>query len=196
MPQDKFITRKQAGIKEHRVNYMMGGNDPADTASTPSEKIVNVTKWNRERQAIRPIDKKHRGQLTDAYREGMRTIKPQLDAIKAKANIDRRIAMNDDVTSRDATNARIARQRLAGRAAQSRSGRITSNVSAMGPMAGAAAVADALYAADEATGFRRTKYSGNSGGPSFSMNPYASSNKSSYAGQSAMSKAMGVGKKK
>jgi hypothetical protein len=126
----------------------------------------------------------------------MRTIKPQLDAIKAKANIDRRIAMNDDVTSRDAKNARIARQRLAGRAAQSRSGRITSNVSAMGPMAGAAAVADALYAADEATGFRRTKYSGNSGGPSFSMNPYASSNKSAYAGQSNVSKLMGVGKKK
>jgi hypothetical protein len=102
------------------------------------------------------------------------------------------------VARRDATNARIARERLASRAskAQPRAGRMTSNMAAMGPMAGAVAAADALYAADEATGFRRTKYSGNSGGPSFSMNPYASSNKSSYAGQSAMSKAMGVGKKK
>ena len=104
---------------------------------------------------------------------------------------------SDTVARRDATNTRIARGRLAERAssakAQPRGGRMTSNMAAMGPIA---AVADAMYAADDATGFRRTKYSGPSGGPSFSMNPYASSNKSAYNGQSAMSKMMGVGKKK
>lgn len=194
MPQEKFITRRQAGIQEGRMlsKSMPGLNKPANTASTPSEKIVNKTQWNRERQVQRPIEAKHRGRFTDAYRKDMAAAQPQLDAIKAKASTDRRIAMNDDVTSRDATNSRIARQRLAGRAAQSRGGGMMAKAAALGPVAEGAA---AMYAADEATGFRRTKYSGNSGGPSFSMNPYASSNKSAYNGQSNMSKMMGVGKK-
>lgn len=62
---------------------------------------------------------------------------------------------------------------------------------AAGPIMGAAS---ALAAADEATGYKRTQYSGNFGGPSFQTNPYASG-KPAYAGQSVVSKLMGVGKK-
>lgn len=192
MPQDKFITRRQAGIREGRVNFMMGGDDPANTASTPSEQIVNVTKYNKTRQLEEPIRRKHRGQFTDAYRADMKAIEPQKDALRIKANNDRRIAMNDDVTSRDAANARVARQRLATRAsaskAQPRGGGILAN-----PMLGVAA---GIAEADKATDYKRVKYSGNFGGPSFSVNPYASSNKSAYNGQSNISKLMGVGRKK
>lgn len=56
------------------------------------------------------------------------------------------------------------------------------------------AVAGALAEADKATGYKRTQYSGNFGGPSFQTNPYASG-KPAYAGQSVVSKLMGVGKK-
>ena len=57
------------------------------------------------------------------------------------------------------------------------------------------AAVSALAEADKATNYKRTKYSGNFGGPSFSTNPYASSSKPAYSGQSTMSKLMGVGKK-
>jgi hypothetical protein len=80
---------------------------------------------------------------------------------------------------------------LRGNAANAAKGAATiAAMEAAGPIMGAAS---ALAAADEATGYKRTQYSGNFGGPSFNANPYSS--KSSYPGQSTMSKLMGVGKK-
>lgn len=172
MPQDKFISRQQADLHELNPKYRM----PSDT-----------------------FTKKSLQSAIDTYKEEMAKGTPKKAA--ARASVDARaLTASKAVTARDASNAATSRGRLAARASsakvQPRGGRMTSNMAAMGPIAGAVAAADALYAADEATGFRRTKYSGPSGGPSFSMNPYASSNKSAYNGQSAMSKMMGVGKKK
>ena len=65
-------------------------------------------------------------------------------------------------------------------------------IEAAGPVM---AAVSALVEADKATNYKRTQYSGNFGGPSFSTNPYASSSKPAYSGQSTMSKLMGVGKK-
>ena len=65
-------------------------------------------------------------------------------------------------------------------------------IEAAGPVM---AAVSALAEADKATNYKRTQYSGNFGGPSFSTNPYASSSKPAYSGQSTMSKLMGVGKK-
>jgi len=80
---------------------------------------------------------------------------------------------------------------LRGNAANAAKGAATiAAMEAAGPIMGAAS---ALAAADEATGYKRTQYSGNFGGPSFNVNPYSS--KASYPGQSTMSKLMGVGKK-
>jgi hypothetical protein len=200
MPQEEqFITRKKGGITYQKPDY----------TETKKGKQANTGAYRKHTgpafKAYMAESDKALNAMRDnvGYKDAVRQqLRNKLDAMTATAYEKQygaeQKATNRVVTGRDATNARIARERLASRAskAQPRAGRMTSNMAAMGPMAGAVAAADALYAADEATGFRRTKYSGNSGGPSFSMNPYASSNKSSYAGQSAMSKAMGVGKKK
>ncbi len=171
MPQDKFITRQQAGLKEVKPKYQFGRETFTKDALDAS---------------------------AEAHRKKFMSEGPAKAADLGRDA--RKMVSSKAVTARDAANAATSRGRLAARASsakvQPRGGRMTSNMAAMGPIAGAVAAADALYAADEATGFRRTKYSGPSGGPSFSMNPYASSNKSAYNGQSAMSKMMGVGKKK
>lgn len=191
-----FITRKDAGIRE-------GSRDPLavrqrkETADTPSGRKAQKIGYARVNEVGRKVIEKHGGQFTDAYRADMSKTDPTVKRLRAQTANNVRLARSGDVTARDAANAANARGRLAARAssanAQPKGGGMMAKAAALGPVAEGAA---ALYAADEATGFRRTKYSGNSGGPSFSMNPYASSNKSSYAGQSAMSKAMGVGKKK
>jgi len=92
-----------------------------------------------------------------------------------------------------------------GRAAAIKSGALKPNASMAAKSAGTIAAIEAagpvmaavsaLAEADKATGYKRTQYSGNFGGPSFSTNPYASSSKPAYSGQSTMSKLMGVGKK-
>ena len=171
MPQEKFITRQEAGLKEVKPKYQFGRETFTKDALDAS---------------------------ADAHRKKFMSEGPAKAADLGRDA--RKMVSSKAVTARDAANAATSRGRLAGRASavpQPRGGgmldKVAGRASAMAPMA---AVASAMYNADEATGFRRTKYSGNSGGPSFSMNPYASSNKSSYAGQSAMSKAMGVGKKK
>lgn len=169
MPQDKFISRQQADLHELNPKYRM----PSDT-----------------------FTKKSLQSAIDTYKEEMAKGTPKKAA--ARASVDARaLTASKAVTARDATNTRIARERLASRASsakvQPRGGGMMAKAAALGPVAEGAA---AMYAADEATGFRRTKYSGPSGGSSFSMNPYASSNKSAYNGQSNMSKMMGVGKKK
>jgi hypothetical protein len=194
MPEEKFITRRKGLIFETPDGTMTHSGQRKGVKAFQKDFAKNVapiySDWSKAKRN-NPTDPFIDRVFERAVSEG------DVKSFQKKMNVEAR-ADSKAVTSRDATNARIARERLASRAskAQPRAGRMTSNMAAMGPMAGAATVADALYAADEATGFRRTKYSGNSGGPSFSMNPYASSNKSSYAGQSAMSKAMGVGKKK
>lgn len=50
--------------------------------------------------------------------------------------------------------------------------------------------------ADKATGYKRTQYSGNFGGPSFSVNPYASINKSSSKSAPSMRSMLGMPKGK
>jgi hypothetical protein len=111
----------------------------------------------------------------------------------ARASVDaRNLSASQTVTARDAANVAKARTTLAGRSsvskAQPRGGGILAN-----PMLGIAA---GIAEADKATDYKRVKYSGNFGGPSFSVNPYASSNKPAYNGQSNVSKLMGVGRKK
>jgi len=191
-----FITRKQAGINEGRRDPL-AVRQPRETQSTPSGLKAQKTGYAREREVSKKVMDKNNYRINDAYRADMDKIEPTIKRLRSQTANNVRLAKSADVTARDAANAANARGRLAARAtaakAQPRGGGMMAKAAALGPVAEGAA---ALYAADEATGFRRTKYSGNSGGPSFSMNPYASSNKSSYAGQSAMSKAMGFGKKK
>jgi hypothetical protein len=191
-----FITRKQAGINEGRRDPL-AVRQRRETQSTPSGLQAQKTGYAREREVSKKVMDKNNYRINDAYRADMDKIEPTIKRLRSQTANNVRLAKSADVTARDAANAANARGRLAARAtaakAQPRGGGMMAKAAALGPVAEGAA---ALYAADEATGFRRTKYSGNSGGPSFSMNPYASSNKSSYAGQSAMSKAMGVGKKK
>lgn len=84
-----------------------------------------------------------------------------------------RIVDSRQVTQRDATIAKNARQTLAERAgkfaekAQSEGPNILSN-----PIIG---IAGLIAEADRATGYKRAQYTGNFGGPSFATNPYASS---------------------
>ena len=196
MPQEeKFITRKQGGIGYQDTDYtqtkkgMKANSGAYRKATAPS--YNRLMSLDRERRADRAgFDPFEMGKARDAFDKASSNAYSKQYAAEEKAT-------NRAVTGRDATNTRIARERLASRAstakAQPRGGGMMAKAAALGPVAEGAA---AMYAADEATGFRRTKYSGPSGGPSFSMNPYASSNKSAYNGQSAMSKAMGVGKKK
>jgi hypothetical protein len=199
MPQEEqFITRKKGGITYQKPDY----------TETKKGKQANTGAYRKHTGPAFKAYMAESDKALNAMRDGVgykddvrRLLRNKLDAMTATAYEKQygaeQKATNRVVTGRDATNARIARERLASRAeaakAKPRGGGMMAKAAALGPVAEGAA---ALYAADEATGFRRTKYSGNSGGPSFSMNPYASSNKSSYAGQSAMSKAMGVGKKK
>jgi hypothetical protein len=193
MPDEKFITRRKGLIFETPDGTLTHSGQRKGVKAFQKDFAKNVSPIYSEWQNARrdnPYDSSIDKKFERAVSEG------DVKSFQKKMNVEAR-ADSKAVTSRDATNARIARGRLAARAtaakAQPRGGGMMAKAAALGPVAEGAA---ALYAADEATGFRRTKYSGNSGGPSFSMNPYASSNKSSYAGQSAMSKAMGVGKKK
>jgi len=211
MPQEKFITRRDAGI-----GYTRSG-----MVTTPSERAARRISDNEVRQAMFDMAETDRDiRRATAQNAGSRAMRAQrqvgnqsgtsrlvgsakeatgrLDTGKMQDIQPSRSAMANeyraaagDVTARDAANARIMRQRLAARNAASRQpksgggGGILAN-----PMIG---VAGAIAEADRATGYKRTKYSGNFGGPSFAVNPYSS--KSSYAGQSPMSKMMGVGKK-
>ena len=193
MPDEKFITRRKGLIFETPDGTMTHSGQRKGVKAFQKDFAKNVapiySDWSKAKRN-NPTDPFIDRVFERAVSEG------DVKSLQKKMNVEAR-ADSKAVTSRDATNARIARERLASRAtaakAQPRGGGMVSNINAVGNIAG---IADAMYQADKATGFRRTKYSGNSGGPSFSMNPYASSNKSSYAGQSAMSKAMGVGKKK
>lgn len=194
MPDEKFITRKRGGIGE--------GIDSEIGAYTDTRKGGRKYDKTYKRDMNQAYDKLMKAKSVSPAKQNPLAIGEAEKNLKRAMTVEgptaRMMSSNQStVARRDATNARIARERLASRAAAAkanpRGGGMMAKAAALGPVAEGAA---ALYAADEATGFRRTKYSGNSGGPSFSMNPYASSNKSSYAGQSAMSKAMGVGKKK
>jgi len=194
MPEEKFITRKQAGIKEMPQPYRNRGAEPfhmyTKAGSKANEKMWNKTYGN----AGAKYSKVYFHPDHDYFLKNIEDAKIARDDARLKANAKAKAAEiktdNKVVAKRDATNARIARERLASRAAQqnqkvSSGGGVLSN-----PMLGVAA---SIAEADRATGYKRAKYTGNFGGPSFSVNPYSS--KSSYAGQSPMSKMMGVGKK-
>ena len=193
MPQEKFITRKRAGIGE-----VLDSETGAYTDTRKGEKIFDKSYKGEMNKAYDALEKAYR--VPPAKRGPLDISNAEKNLFKAKTveGPARRMltANQSTVARRDATNARIARERLSTRASsaksQPRGGGVMAKAAALGPVAEGAA---ALYAADEATGFKRTKYSGNFGGPSFSMNPYASSNKPAYSGQSNVSKLMGVGKK-
>lgn len=208
MPQDKFITRKDAGIGTTRTGYV----------TTPSERAARRISDNEVRQAMFDMVETDRDlRRATAQNAGSRAMRAQrqvgnqsgssklisragdalisnqvrdVEPSRSSVNNEKRAA-SADVTARDAANARTMRQRLAARNAASRQPKSSGGGGALAnPMIG---VAGAIAEADRATGYKRTKYSSNFGGPSFSANPYAS--KSSYIGQSPMSKMMGVGKK-
>ena len=209
MPQEKFITRKQAGIKEMPQPYRNRGAEPfhmyTKAGSKANEKMWNKTYGN----AGAKYSEVYFNPDHDYFLKNIEDAKIARDDARLKANAKAKAAEiktdNKVVAKRDATNARIARERLASRATNKAGERPVvdtfdanknkiKNAPNMGvlnnPMLGvAAAIADA----DKATGYKRAKYTGNFGGPSFSANPYSS--KTSYAGQSPMSKMMGVGKK-
>ena len=196
MPQEeKFITRAKGNI-----NYM--DSDYTQTkkgmkANTGAYKKQTGPAYDRYMKLAAEARKDRAGSDPFALGRARKALDDANNTAFPKQYDAEIKATNRVVTARDAANARTARERLAARASaaktQPRGGGMMAKAAALGPVAEGAA---AMYAADEATGFRRTKYSGPSGGPSFSMNPYASSNKSAYNGQSNMSKMMGVGKKK
>ncbi len=210
MPQEKFITRRDAGI-----GYTRSG-----MVTTPSERAARRISDNEVRQAMFDMADTDRDiRRATAQNASSRKLRAERQvgnqsgtsrlvgsAKEASVRFDTgkmqdiqpsRSAMDNeyraaagDVRARDAANARIMRERLAARkSAASRQPKSGGGVLA-NPMLGVAAT---IAEADRATGYKRTRYSGNFGGPSFSVNPYSS--KSSYAGQSPMSKMMGVGKK-
>lgn len=207
MPQEKFITRRDAGIGYTRSGYV----------TTPSERAARRISDNEVRQAMFDMVETDRDlRRATAQNAGSRAMRAQRqvgnqsgssklisragDALisnqvrdvepsrSAMANEYRAAAA--DVRARDAANARIMRERLAARKSAASRQPKSGGGALANPMLGVAAT---IAEADRATGYKRTRYSGNFGGPSFSVNPYSS--KSSYAGQSPMSKMMGVGKK-
>ena len=193
-----FITRKDAGIVEARTQSkrVPGMSKPAYTERTGSNNAVFQQGVRREKDFLKRMDPLDR-MASRTPPERVEQQKAGLAKLRAQSRNDMVRSRSIDVTARDASNAANARARLAARSsaakAQPKGGGMMAKAAALGPVAEGAA---ALYAADEATGFKRTKYSGNFGGPSFSMNPYASSNKPAYSGQSNVSKLMGVGRKK
>lgn len=209
MPQDKFITRRDAGIGYTRSGYVTTPSERAarrisdnevrqamfDMADTDRD-IRRATAQNassRKLRAERQVgNQSGTSRLVGSAKEGLGQVdwRKALDLKPSRSAMDNEYrAAAADVTARDAANARIMRERLAARKSaasrQPKGGGALAN-----PMLGVAAT---IAEADRATGYKRTRYSGNFGGPSFSVNPYSS--KSSYAGQSPMSKMMGVGKK-
>jgi hypothetical protein len=188
MPQDKFITRKKAGVFE----MLDEGTD-----TRKSRKVVNMAEQKAKEKAYDNLMKAKSvpAAKRDPFSVGRAeaALKRAQSGVDADARGDR--SASDTVARRDASNARTARERLATRrdaaSAKSSGGGMMAKAAALGPVAEGAA---AMYAADEATGFKRTKYSGNFGGPSFNSNPYAKT--AAYPGQSKMSMMMGVGKKK
>lgn len=215
MPQDKFITRKRATLSELSPKVKA----PLETFSRQGEKagrksfdkVYGPASEQRSNDRFDLDEMRRQGKITPAQHiKNDNLSRARLDAVSKVAiaadQNAQRARTSKAVTYRDAVNAKVGRERLASRAASKAGERPVvdtfdanknriKNAPKMGvltnPMLGvAAAIADA----DKATGYKRAKYTGNFGGPSFSMNPYASSN-SSYSGQSAMSKMMGVGKK-
>lgn len=190
MPQDKFITRKKAGVYE-QADWWGAGTDTAK-----SRKLATTQEKKDTNRAYDSLMKEK--SVPDAERSptAVGMAEKKLKRAQSGVDVDARVtkSISDTVARRDATNARVARERLASRrdsgSPKTGGSGLMAKAAALGPIAEGAA---ALYAADEATGFKRTKYSGNSGGPSFASNPYSS--KASYPGQSKMSMMMGVGKK-
>ena len=199
MPQDKFVTREQAKLKELPMKRAKALETWTDKGWKAGQKAYDKTIGDARGKYLTDTASDR-----DAFAENRinelelkkRTMGParRLERASIRADIAESNAMkltdNKIVAKRDATNARITREQLASRAAQQNQkvnsgGGVLSN-----PMLGVAA---SIAEADRATGYKRAKYTGNFGGPSFSANPYAS--KSSYVGQSPMSKMMGVGKK-
>ena len=188
MPQDKFITRKKAGVFE-----ML--EDGTDTRK--SRQVLNMAEQKLKDKAYNDLMKAKTVPAAKRDPFAVGRAEAALKRAQSGNDADARASRSasDTVARRDATNARIARGRLTERAseakAQPRGSGMMAKAAALGPVAEGAA---AMFAADEATDFKRTKYSGNFGGPSFSKNPYSST--ASYPGQSKMSMMMGVGKKK
>jgi hypothetical protein len=206
MAKEKFVTRGEAGIRTNRRGDTF--TPSGDAARRLGDKALSELQYERNAEDRRIVNRANSrgvaGPRTvgnmDPTRRAMFDLAKNRDVFVGRqeqafnsAVNNERMAKNLDVTARDATNARIARQRLAGRAAAAKAPKAAPKGGGIGgalsnPMLGVAA---SMYEADRATGFRRTKYSGNSGGPSFAMNPYAKTN---YSGQSPMSKMMGVKK--
>ena len=192
MPQDKFITRKKAGVFEQMDSVTGAGTD-----TRKSRQVINMAEQKAKEKAYdnlmkaKSVPAEQRDPSSVGRAEA--ALKRAQSGVDADARGSRSVA--DTVARRDATNARVARERLQSRAESVKAqpgsgGNFVNNLNEVGSIVG---VADAIYQADKATDFKRTKYSGNFGGPSFNVNPYSS--KASYPGQSKVSMLMGVGKK-
>jgi len=187
MPQDKFITRKKAGVFE----MLDEGTD-----TRKSRQVINMAEQKAIDKAYDDLMKAK--SVPAAKRDPLSVGRAEAALKRAQSGNDASArgerSASDTVARRDASNARVARERLTSRAeavkAQPGSGGMVSKLNAVGSVVG---LADAMYQADKATDFKRTKYSGNFGGPSFDANPYAKT--AAYPGQSKMSMMMGVGKK-
>jgi hypothetical protein len=210
MAKEKFVTRGEAGIRTNRRGDTF--TPSGDAARRLNDKALSELQYERNAEDRRIVNRANSRSVAgprtvgnmDPTRRAMFDLAKNRDvflnrqeqAFNSAVN-NERMANSLDVTARDATNARIARQRLAGRAAAAKATKVAPKAAPKGGGIGGAlsnpmlGVAASMYEADRATGFRRTKYSGNSGGPSFTMNPYAKTN---YSGQSPMSKMMGVKK--
>jgi len=200
MQQEKFITRKQMGLMDIQGGARTVSKSGRRAMGKAYDEVMQPANRSYYRQTgmadglVTPERSPYADARNQQSREMMRNAQSERNAAITKANAKGRQAeikkTSKVVAQRDATNTRIAKERMSGRAAASKTapkgggmGGALSN-----PMLGVAA---SMYEADRATGFRRTGYSGNSGGPSFTMNPYAKTN---YSGQSPMSKMMGVKK--
>lgn len=186
MPQGKqepkFTTRDKAGIYDQKLVPMdkdvpkVGGNyryTAGDTKTLQGDKargIVNPSKDKMDGDIKSIGVKRNPASMTQSEKNGI--------------SVDNKV-----VNVRDASNAKTARTRLAGRAAAAAVKPSTSFAQKVGKTAGnpMVAAATAIAEADKATGYKRVKYSGSFGGPSFSSNPYAKTNTSSKAAPSMRS---------
>lgn len=218
---DKGIRRDRS--KAQRENLKEAGTKPLTRASTglvdkPSKVTGNV-------RTTSPTGRQVESRLlTKAGKEaglkvgtGLKSAKGRLPKpVVAKIESTASKTSEKTVTTRDAGNAKYLRGKLDARASavvpapNKQSTPLTRAGAEAGKMVKGAATAMTAVAqnnpavaaayniaeADKATGYKRTQYSGNFGGPSFSVNPYASTNKTPSKAAPSMRGMLGMPKGK
>lgn len=211
MPQDKFITRENAKLQEAPIKRAKALETWTDRGWKAGQKAYDKTIGNAKSEFLR-----NTASDRDAFAENRinelelknRTAGParRLERAEIRADIAERNAMkltdNKIVAKRDATNARIARERLVARKnAASQSTKAVAGSALASGLAKGLGVAGVMIASQKAAGAtpeqERALMQSAMNDPKswYNTKGPGSVGRSYYNGQSPMSKMMGVGKK-